>query len=163
MVAQSRIVHFNAAKLLHPPGDPRVAEFVDNTIRVNAVAARTKGYVWHLSDADALVTNPNYVGAGGDPCLAFSMSVWETFQDFEFFVYKTLHNSFFKRRGEWFAPWEGPNYVMWDFEGTTPVPEKLGWAKLEKLAKYGKSPAAYDLAYVRAALGVTPAPSPTTA
>jgi Domain of unknown function (DUF3291) len=161
MVAQSRIVHFNAARLLYPPGDPRVSEFVDNTIRVNAVAERSKGYIWHLSDDAALVTNPDYAGAGGDPCLAFSMSVWETFQNFEFFVYKTLHNSFLKRRAEWFSPSQEPNYVMWDFEGETPIPVELGWAKLEKLAKHGPSPQAYDLSYARAAQGVTQRPNPT--
>ncbi len=161
MVAQSGIVHFNAARLLHPPGDPRVAEFVDNSERINAVAERSKGYVWHLTGDEASVTNPNFQGVGGDPCLAFSLSVWETFQDFEFFVYKTSHNSFFKRRVSWFAPWQGPNYVMWDFAGVTPITSATGWEKLQRLAAQGSSPAAYDLAYAREANGITPA-NPTT-
>jgi hypothetical protein len=160
MVAQSGIVHFNVARLLHPPGDPRVAEFVDNTTRVNALATRCKGHIWHLADEDALVTNPDYAGAHNDPCLVYSMSVWETFQDFEFFVYKTLHGAFFRRRQEWFAPMADPNYVMWDFEGTAPIPTALGWAKLEHLATHGASAEAYDLAYVRAWNATKPA-SPT--
>ncbi|MDE2445073.1 MAG: DUF3291 domain-containing protein [Alphaproteobacteria bacterium] len=157
MVAHLGIVHFNAARLLHPPGDPRVAEFVDNTKRVNALAQRSKGYIWHLADEEASVTNPAYEGTGGDPCLVFSMSVWESFQDFEFFVYKTIHASFLTRRASWFAPWQGPNYVVWDFEGTTPVPTSTGWAKLKHLADEGPSPVAYDLAFARKARGLTPA------
>ena len=35
------IAHFNVARLLHPPGDPRVAEFTSNTVRVNLVAERS--------------------------------------------------------------------------------------------------------------------------
>ena len=130
MAAGSRIAHFNVARLLHPPGDPRVAEFVDNTKRVNEIARRSKGYVWHLADEAALVTNPDYKGVSDDMRLFFSMSVWESKEDFEAFVYKTVHSSFFKRRSEWFEPWSGPNYVIWPHAVSAPPTLEEGWSRL---------------------------------
>ena len=150
MIVGSRIAHFNIARLRHPPGDPRVAEFVDNSKRVNEVATRSKGYVWHLTDGEALVTNPEYKGPSGDPRLAFSMSVWESREDFSAFVYKTVHSSFFKRRAEWFEPWSGPNYVMWDFAGEPPIMLEEGWKRLGQLADNGPSASAYDLLFDKA-------------
>ena len=143
-IAGGRIAHFNVARLRHAPGDPRVAEFVDNTFAVNAAAQKSPGYVWHLADEEALVALDGYQGAGNDPKVVYSMSVWETISDFQAFVYKAMHGSFFKRREEWFEPWDGPNYVMWDFAGATPVPVTEGWARLKHLADKGPSDFAYD-------------------
>ena len=144
MKAISRIAHFNVARLLHEPTDPRVAEFVDNTKKVNAVAMRSRGYVWHLADDSALVTNPKYTGFNGDTRLAYSMSVWETLQDFKAFVHQTVHGTFLKRRTQWFEPWQGPNYVIWNFEGDPPIPLEEGWRRLNFLAENGVSEQAYD-------------------
>ena len=149
MMVGSRIAHFNVARLRHPPGDPRVAEFVDNTKRVNEIAIRTHGYVWHLADDDALVTNPEYKGASGDQCLVYSMSIWETAADFKAFIYKTVHGTFFKRRTEWFEPWSGPNYVLWDFVGKPPITMDEGWSKLKQLTDNGPSENAYDLKFIK--------------
>lgn len=151
MVAAARIAHFNAARLKHPPGDPRVAEFVDNTLKVNQIAERSKGFVWRLADDSALVALDGYKGIDGDPNIAYSMSVWETLQDFEQFVYKTVHGIFFRKRGDWFEPWTGPNYVLWDYDGPGPIPTSDGWRRLKLLADHGPSNEAYDLAYAHSA------------
>jgi Domain of unknown function (DUF3291) len=147
MFAQGRIAHFNVARLKHAPGDPRVAEFVDNTFAVNAVAERSPGYVWRLADESALVALDGYQGTGGDPKIAYSLSVWETLRDFQSFVYKTVHGSYFRRREEWFEPWPGPNYVIWDFDGTPPVLVEEGWRRLQHLADHGASDFAYDFKF----------------
>lgn len=150
MVAQGRIAHFNAARLLHPPGDVRVAEFVDNTLKVNAIAERSEGFVWRLADEASLVARDGYKGTDGDPCIAYSLSVWETIGDFERFVHKTVHGVFLRRRAEWFAPWVGPNYVIWDYTGTPPVATDEGWTRLKHLAEHGPSTDAYDFSFLKA-------------
>jgi len=137
------------ARLLHPPGDHRVAEFVDNTVRINEIAMRSKGYIWHLADDSALVTNPDYAGTAGDPRLAFSMSLWQSMEDFSSFVYKTAHNSFFRRRTEWFEPWTGPNYVIWNYLGEPPIGLEEGWARLKYLAENGATEKAYDVKFAK--------------
>jgi hypothetical protein len=149
MAGKPHIAHFNVARLLHPPGDPRVAEFVDNIARVNAISERSKGFVWRLDEADAQVARDGYSGVGGDPCIANSLSVWESTADLEMFVRKTLHGAFLRNREKWFAPWAGPNYVIWNFDGTPPVAKDDGWERLKHLAAHGPTPFAYDFAFTR--------------
>lgn len=38
MATATQVAHMNVARLRHPPGDPRVAGFIDNTSKVNAIA-----------------------------------------------------------------------------------------------------------------------------
>ena len=150
METGSRIAHFNVARLRHLPGDPRKAEFVDNSNRVNEIATRSKGYVWHLTDGEALITNPKYKGPTCDPRLAFSMSVWESKDDLSTFIYKTVHGSFFKRRADWFEPWSVPNYDICDFAGEPPIMLEEGWTRLAQLTAKGLSEFAYDLHFDKA-------------
>ncbi len=42
------IAQMNMGYLLHPLGDPRIAGFEDNSDRLNAVADRSKGFIWRL-------------------------------------------------------------------------------------------------------------------
>ena len=146
------IAHFNVARLLHPPGDPRVAEFTSNTQRVNAVAERSPGFIWRWADDTAEVDGSGgYQAVDADPCLAISLSVWESRADLQHFVQKTVHGAFLRRRAEWFAPWDGPNYVIWPWrrDGIPTVAE--GWARLDRLARQGATPDAFDFAFDPAA------------
>ena len=45
------IAELNIGRLLHPVGDPRIADFVDNLGRINAMAERMPGFVWRLVGA----------------------------------------------------------------------------------------------------------------
>lgn len=138
--------HFNVARLRHAPDDPRVSEFTSNTVRVNAVAERSPGFIWRLSDEAATISGSGgYQAVDGDPRLAISLSVWRTLADFRFFVLKTVHGAFLRRREEWFEPWDGPNYVVWPVpEDSIPTKEE-GWRRLEILARQGPSDQAHGL------------------
>lgn len=147
----SYIAHFNVARLRHDPMDPRVSEFTSNTIRVNSVAERSPGFVWRLSDEAATVSaSGGYQAVAGDPRLAISLSVWRTMDDFRFFVRKTVHGAFLRRREEWFEPWDGPNYVIWPItEGVIPTMAE-GWKRLDLLAKTGPSAEAHGIDWAEA-------------
>ncbi len=56
-----------------PAADPANADFVNNLDRVNAVAERQPGFVWHLKGegSSAIDLQPF-----DDPNIAVSMSVW---------------------------------------------------------------------------------------
>jgi Domain of unknown function (DUF3291) len=140
------VAHFNIARLSAPPGDPRVAEFVDNTGRVNAVAMRSPGYLWHLAEQADLVTRPGYAGQGGDPCLAYSLSVWTHAAALADFVRQTIHGAFLRRKAEWFLPWDGPNHVVWPWTGPGWPTVAEGRARLAQLAADGPGPDLFDLA-----------------
>ncbi len=150
MTTTAQVAHMNVARLRFPPGDPRVAGFIDNVARVNAVAERSPGYVWRLSDESAAVGNGiTFQAVDPDPCLAISLSVWDSVESLWHFVNKTVHGGFLKRRVEWFAPWTGPNYVIWPHAGSTPPTLAEGWTRLRRLADHGAMPEAYDFKYAK--------------
>jgi Domain of unknown function (DUF3291) len=146
------VAHMNIARLRAMPGDPLVAEFVDNVPRVNAVAERSPGFVWRLSDDSARVAEDvTFQAVLGDPLLAVSLSVWETAGDLMHFVKKTVHGGFLRRRESWFEPWDGPNYVIWPVaQGYQPTLAD-GQARLNMLAANGPNDDAYDFAYLQPA------------
>ena len=67
------LAQLNVAKLKYPIDDPRVAEFVENLDRVNAVADRSDGFVWRLQDDSGNATD---IHVFDDPSIVVNMSVW---------------------------------------------------------------------------------------
>ena len=142
------VAHLNIARLRALPGDPLVAEFVENVPRVNALAERSPGFVWRLAD-DSINTDGPPKALLGDPLLAFSLTVWKTPEELQFFVKKTVHGAFLRRRENWFEPTDGPNYVIWPIaEGELPTLDE-GKARLAMLAALGSTEAAYDFSYLK--------------
>ena len=78
-----------------------MAGFVDNLDRVNAVAERSPGFVWRLIGDGNDATEIRF---DDDPDLIVNMSVWESAEHLEHFVWNTVHKAIYRRRGEWFPP-----------------------------------------------------------
>lgn len=104
------LAQLNIARLKHDPDDPRVAEFMDNLDRVNAVAETMPGFVWRLADESGNATG---IRAFDDPRLIVNLSVWEDARSLERFVWQTVHTRFYSRKSAWFDPMPGPHLVMW--------------------------------------------------
>lgn len=104
------LAQFNIARARYALDDPRMADFMDNLDRINAIADRSPGFVWRLQDEGGNATD---IGFGDDPDVIVNMSVWEDAQAFERFVWNTLHKQFYNRRDEWFGEMEGNHMVMW--------------------------------------------------
>ncbi len=148
MESKGQIAHFNVARLRHAPGDPRVAGFIDNVGKINAIAERSPGYVWRWADESKAVGGVIiYQAADADPRFAISLSVWNSVADLWHFVNKTAHGSFLRRRGEWFEPWPGPNYVVWSHSDLEPPSVEEGWLRLRRLASEGPNAEAFDFAF----------------
>lgn len=101
-----QLAQINIARLRHPEGDPRVAEFFDNLDRVNAAAERMPGFVWRLKDDSG---NAMSISADDDPSIILNMSVWEMVETFEKFVWQTVHATVYRRRTGWFEPMDTPH------------------------------------------------------
>lgn len=134
------IAELNVATGKYDQDDPRFAGFVENLDRVNALAERSKGFVWRLKDEGG---NAMDIRASDDPRFFVNLSVWETVEDLERFVFATIHQKIYARREEWFPRPTAPAFVMW------PVPAghipTLGeaFARLEKLRAAGPSDEAF--------------------
>jgi len=134
------LAQINIARLRHPQGDPRVADFFANLDRVNAAAERMPGFVWRLRGESGDATQ---IQAHEDPLMIVNMSVWESVDSFETYVWQTVHAAFYRRRPEWFGSLEGPHFAMWWLPaGHRPTAEE-GRARLEHLAAHGPSEQAF--------------------
>lgn len=134
------LAQINIGRLVAPPGDPRVAGFFGNLNRVNAAADRMPGFVWRLQDGSGDATAIN---AFEDPMIIMNMSVWRTAEDFEKYVWQTVHAKIYQRKGQWFEPMTKPHFAMWWIDpGHEPTPAE-GRARLEYLQENGPTDYAF--------------------
>ncbi|WP_300021095.1 DUF3291 domain-containing protein [uncultured Maribacter sp.] len=90
--------------------DPIMKEFVDNLDKVNQLAEQSEGFIWRLKDEtnDATSFNPY-----NDEQVIVNISVWESIETLEKFVYRTFHTNFLRRRKEWFLKYGKASNAMW--------------------------------------------------
>src|SRR5262249_9461757 len=93
------LAELNIGRVRYPLGDPRMAGFVDNLDRVNGIADRSEGFVWRLKDESGNNTN---LRAFDDPLIIANVSVWESPEALERYVWQTVHKRFYGHRHEWF-------------------------------------------------------------
>jgi hypothetical protein len=104
------LAQLNIGRLRYPADDPRLADFVNNLDLVNSLAERSKGFVWRLKSDSG---NAMDVRAYDDPQMIVNLSVWESVEALERFVWLTVHKRFYGRRQEWFDKLDGPHLVLW--------------------------------------------------
>lgn len=144
----TQIAHLNASRLRADWDDPLVAEFVAALDGVNAIAARSPGFVWRLSDTDIEAAQDDRAGVwGGDPRIAATLSVWRDVESLRHFAHDTRHGAFLRRRAAWFEPHQGPAYVIWPVaEGHRPGLTEAK-ARFDHLARHGPSAHAFDFSW----------------
>lgn len=137
------LAEFNTGILRHDWDDPRIAPFADALDRVNAIAQRSPGFVWRLSDdeMDAAQKDPKGV-LGGNPRLASTLSVWEDGDSLRRFVHDTLHGRFMARASEWLLPEEAAMVLWWVPVGHRPTIEEAA-ARLDQFRSCGESEDAF--------------------
>jgi heme-degrading monooxygenase HmoA len=135
------LAELNVGVLAHPKGSPEAAEFFDNLERVNGLAERMPGFVWRLKDDGGDATNFRLPGSDGE--VAVNLSVWESAETLQAFVFRTVHAGFYRKRAAWFTKMATPHFVMWWVEeGHRPsLDEARG--RLDLLARDGPSDRAF--------------------
>jgi Domain of unknown function (DUF3291) len=134
------LAQINVARLRYPQEDARLADFFANLDRVNAAAERMPGFVWRLADDGG---NATLIQAFDDPRMLTNMSVWESVDAFETFVWRTVHLQIYRRRSDWFDGLDGPHFALWWVpEGHRPSARE-GRERLEHLAAHGPSDRAF--------------------
>jgi heme-degrading monooxygenase HmoA len=142
------LAELNIAKLRYPKGDPQVEEFFDALDRVNGLAERMPGFVWRLKDEGGNATDIPFCD---DPMVIANLSVWETAEALEKYVFQTVHTAFYRKRDLWFERMAGPHMVFWWVEpGTAPTLANAA-ARLTDLASNGPSARAFGWADLKSA------------
>src|ERR1700677_4209592 len=104
------IAQLNIGRFRYPTDDPRMVAFMTNLDRINALAERSEGFVWRLKDDS---NNAIAIRPASDPTMAVNLSVWESVEALERFVWATVHKQFYNRKGTWFGKPGTPTFVMW--------------------------------------------------
>ncbi len=138
------LAEINIAKFKYPLSDPRMADFVNNLDRVNALAERADGFVWRLKGEGS--NNATDLRVGDD--FAVNLSVWTNVKSLENYVFKTVHAQIYKRGAEFFQKSDKPNMVFWpvaeghrpslteamdrlqDLQTNGPTERAFGWAEV---------------------------------
>jgi len=134
------LAQVNIGRINAPLDDPIMAGFVDNLDRINALADGSPGFVWRL------------VGEGNDatslrPCdddrMLVNMSVWETVEDLQTYVYHTAHTDYLRQRKLWFSKMaEAYHCLWWVRAGHLPTVEEAK-GRLETLRERGETADAF--------------------
>ncbi len=114
--------------------------FVSRLEPLNALADASPGFVWRLQTEEGDATEFDVFG---DELILFNMSVWESVDALEAYVYKSGHVSAVQRRTQWFEkPVKSPFVLWWIEPGHVPSIEE-GKERLELLWERGPSPDAF--------------------
>ncbi len=144
------LAELNIGRLLAPTDDSRVAEFMNNLDRINGLGKRMPGFVWMMEGSGEPGQGNTEACIDGDPLFVANLSVWETPQHLETFVFGTLHDKFMRRGKEWFESNVQMGFAMWWVEeGTQPSLEDA-LAKLAFRQEYGDSADAFGWDWMRA-------------
>lgn len=106
----SHIAQLNIGRFRYPTDDPRMAAFMKNLDRINALAEHSEGFVWRLKDES---NNATAIRPASDPTMAVNLSVWESVEALERFVWATVHKQLYNRKRDWFEELGAPHFVMW--------------------------------------------------
>jgi hypothetical protein len=107
------LAELNVGRLLAPTDDPRVAEFMAALDRVNGMGKRMPGFVWMMEGSGEPGTGNTEAKIDGDPQFVSNLTVWESVETLESFVWNTVHRQFYERRAEWFEVLGKMHFVMW--------------------------------------------------
>jgi hypothetical protein len=145
------LAELNVGRLLAPTTDPRVAEFMAALDRVNGMGKRMPGFVWMMEGSGAPGTGNTENAIGGDPQFVSNLTVWESVETLENFVWNTVHRQFYERRAEWFEVLGRMHLVMWWVPaGHRPTLEEA-LARLAHLQAQGDSDHAFGWSYLKEA------------
>ncbi|WP_138504581.1 DUF3291 domain-containing protein [Spirosoma lacussanchae] len=135
------LAQLNISRMLAPTIDhPIMADFVAQLATVNALAEQSEGFIWRLTGDgnDATSLRPF-----DDDRIIVNMSVWQSLEHLQAFVFRTMHAAVMKNRGKWFEkPKESMTVLWWVPTGHQPTVDEAR-ARLEHLNAFGPSPRAF--------------------
>ncbi|MEV0897377.1 DUF3291 domain-containing protein [Actinoplanes sp. NPDC049802] len=133
------LAQMNVARLRAPLDDPSIAGFAAGLDLMNALADRSPGFVWRMTEEDV---DGFPAPDRGDPAVIATMSVWESLEHLRAYVYQSAHLDYLRQRRDWFVP-GGSSLVLWWVEaGHIPgVPE--GLERLRRVTTEGPGPEAF--------------------
>jgi len=143
-----QLAELNIGRLVALPEDPRVAAFMMALDRINGLGKRMPGFVWMMEGSGAPGTGNTGAKIGGDAQFISNLTVWQSVETLEAFVWNTVHRQFYERRAEWFQVLGRMHFVLWWVpDGHRPTLDE-GLARLDHLRAQGDSDDAFGWAWL---------------
>ena len=140
MTAAFHLAQVNVATGRAPLDDPLMAGFVARLEPLNALADSMPGFVWRLQTDDGDATA---IRVFDNPLILFNLSLWESIEALENYVYRSDHVAALRKRSDWFErPTKSPLALWWVPAGHIPD-EHEAKARLEMLWRDGPGPEAF--------------------
>ena len=138
------LAQINIGRMAAPLDSPTMAEFVNNLDRINALAEGSPGFVWRLIGAgnDATSLRPY-----DDDRIIVNMSVWETVEEFQQYVYRSAHAEIMRKRKQFFERMETYFVMWWIPAGHIPTVQEAK-ERLEHLKTHGETDHAFTFKQV---------------
>ncbi len=137
------LAQLNLSDAIADLDSPVMADFINNTDRINALAIESPGYVWSLIERPDLEKENRETVFKSKTILA-NLTVWENRDALFNFVYNTVHKDIMIRKKEWFKKMPKMHMVLWYVPlGHQPTITEAK-EKLEYLRLNGESPIAFS-------------------
>lgn len=131
----------NVARMLGAIDDEVMAGFVARLEPLNVLADASPGFVWRYQTDAGDATE---VRVFDDEMILFNMSVWESVEALEEYVYRSNHVEAVQKRAEWFErPSRAPLVMWWVKAGHIPSVEEAK-ERLEILWRDGPGALAFS-------------------
>ena len=135
------VAHVNVAKLKFEKGDPRVQLVFDAVPEIYALAERAAGCGWRRDDEAEEARAPDVFG---EPGLLIALSVWESSDALQQFVYRSAHGGYLRQRASWFVPRNCANKALWWVERSERPSIDEARHRLDWLTRHGPGDVAFD-------------------
>lgn len=139
-----QLAQLNIAEAKYGTDDARMDGFTGRVDIINAMADRSPGFIWRLTDDDETDGALSLRMEGQNDYTLVNMSVWADIKSLFHFIYKTAHAKVMQGKDDWFNPLSRNHMVLWWVEdGHIPSMDEAK-AKLDAIRTNGPSPAAFD-------------------
>ena len=139
-----QLAQLNVADAQHAVDAPAMAGFTGRVDAINALADRSPGFVWRMTDDGPEDGALSLRMEGLGPMTLVNMSVWDSIEALYHFIYKTAHAKVMQGKDDWFSPMLVAHMVLWWVEdGHIPDLDEAR-AKLDLLRANGPSPDAFS-------------------
>ena len=110
-MAEYHIAQINIGRVKAPLEDPAMAGFLSRLDEINALADRSPGFVWRLQTSEGNATY--FRPYEHDDRILLNMSVWESVEALQHYVYHTMHAELLRQRRDWFEKFAGVYVALW--------------------------------------------------
>jgi hypothetical protein len=114
---QHHLAQVNIARMRHAPGSVALADFVERIDEMNRLAESSQGFVWRIRGTEVtpemLRVFENYFVPFEPERFFYNMSVWESVEDLQRYVFQTMHVELFRAKDHWMDSFNRAHLALW--------------------------------------------------